>query len=212
MRRVPGRSALYHILWLGFGAVLRLLFRWRVEGGENLPDDGPVLLCINHRSYWDPPVVGCAVHRRIHFMAKEELFRLPVLKWVLPRVGAFPVRRGPGDRRSLRRALELLQKGEVVAIFPEGGRSPNGRLQPGRAGAARLAMEPGVAVVPMAIDTDYKWFRPMRVRIGRPIDMAAYREKHWKGKELQEISSRVIMGAIAGLLPPERGGRPVETG
>lgn len=155
-----------------------VLLRWRIEGADHLPSHGPVLLAINHLSALDPLLGGSAVRRKVHFMAKEELFRSKFLAAVLRRLGAFPVRRGESDRQALRQAVRLLEQGEVVGIFPEGTRSPDGRLQQAQTGLAFLAQRTGAVVVPMAILGTRDLFshrtrssRPAGVRIvvGEPL-------------------------------------------
>lgn len=169
------------LYWVARGiirALGRLFLRWEIEGLENLPRTGPVLLAINHISALDPLLGGAAVNRKVHFMAKAELFRSAPLRALLRQLGAFPVRRGEADRNAIRQALALLKAGEVVGIFPEGTRSPDGRLQQAQTGIALLARRAGAAVVPMAIAGSGgilpkgRWLpRPARVRvvIGPPI-------------------------------------------
>lgn len=150
-------------------AVLKVLFFWRVEGREHIPPEGPVLLCCNHLSAWDPPVVGCAATRQVYFMAKRELWRIPVLRTVITALGAYPVDRDRVDISTVRRSLQILEQGGTLGLFPEGTRSRTGRLGPLRSGAAKLALRTGAAVVPMAIIGPYRWFRPLYVRIGKPL-------------------------------------------
>lgn len=192
---------IYRISRLLLLTLIRLVFRWRVEGSENIPRQGPVILCANHRSYWDPPVMGSAATRQVHFMAKEELLRVPLLGGWMRAVGVVSLKRGSGDLGSLRRALDLLKEGKVIGIFPEGTRSRSGELLPAHPGVAYLAMMAGAPVVPMAICGDYRPFSTVRVRIGRPLDFASYRKR---GKpsaaELGDLANRVIMSGIRELL------------
>src|SRR5690606_19200271 len=104
-RAVPGQRRLSVLYAIGKGlyrALFRLVFRYSVLGFEHVPETGGVLLVANHASYLDPPLVGCAVRRPVYFMAKAELFKIPVLSWALPRVRAFPVQRGGADRAAVR--------------------------------------------------------------------------------------------------------------
>lgn len=95
--------------------------RWKVEGAEYLPEQGPVVVAANHFSYWDPIVLACALDRKVHFMAKSNLFTYPVLGFLIKNLGAFPVnRQKKADRASLKKALQILDEGNVVGIFPEG--------------------------------------------------------------------------------------------
>jgi len=176
-----------------FRIIFRVVFRWRVSGREHLPTAGPYLLCANHTSWWDPPLVGSIVDPRVYFMAKEELFRVPVLGPVIRAWGAYPVKRHRADRKALRRSLELLEEGKVLGIFAEGTRSRNGRLQKAEGGAAWLAQRSGAPVVPIGIAAPYRPFKPLQVRIGPPFRLE-------QEGDLAE-ASETIMRAIASLLP-----------
>lgn len=196
---------LYRSAAVFFQLVFSVLYRWDVRGREHVPAEGPVLICANHIAWWDPPLVGTAMPRPVFFMAKEELFRYPVLGTLLPRVGAFPVRRGTADRRALKTALEHLAQGRAVGIFPEGTRSRDGRLLPAEPGAALLAVRSRAPVVPVAICGPYRPFRPIRVRIGEPFALTEYYDRRLSNDVLLEAGAR-IMERIQRLLPPEAGG------
>ncbi|MFD1206464.1 MULTISPECIES: lysophospholipid acyltransferase family protein [Sporosarcina] len=172
------------------------LYRIKVIGKENFPKEGGVLLCTNHIDNLDPPVVGITCPRTVHFMAKEELFNMPILKTILPKVNAFPVKRGMSDREALRTALKLLRGGEVVGLFPEGTRSKTGELGKGLSGAGFFALKGDAAVVPCAIIGPYKPFKRLRVVYGKPIDMTPYRERRASADEV----TAVIMDEIRKLL------------
>lgn len=152
------------------------VFRTYVEGQENLPTDGAAILCCSHRSNFDPVVVGLAVPRPLRFMAKAELFRIPLFRSLIRALGAFPIHRGIGDRQALQRAENLLREGELLLIFPEGTRLRSGRV-PGRfqSGAVRLALRAGVPIVPAAILNEGKTrlFRRKTVRFGEPVTASA---------------------------------------
>ena len=211
---MPGgrlRGMLYHL----FKALLSLLFfffnRWQVEGRENVPRRGGVILASNHTSYADPPVAGTASPRSVFFMAKSELFRMPLLGTLLPLIQAFPVRRGRPDRRALRQTLKLLEKGKVVGIFPEGKRSHNGRLQAPELGAAMVALMSGAPVVPMAlIGTDRllplhsPLIRPAKVivRFGRAQRFLPGSDGRISRERLEQAGAEIMEG-IRRLLPEE---------
>ncbi|MGK7378271.1 lysophospholipid acyltransferase family protein [Planococcus sp. 1R117A] len=168
------------------------LYRFEVIGIENFPKEGGVLLCSNHIHALDPPVVGMTAPRTVHFMAKEELFKLPILGPILPKVNAFPVKRGMSDREALRTALKVLKSGEVVGLFPEGTRSTDGVLKKGLSGAGFFALRGNADVVPCAIIGPYKTFRKVRVVYGEPIQMAPFRERKASAEEVTEmIMSRI---------------------
>ncbi len=190
--------------------LLRLFTRFHVEGLENVPKSGPVLLVSNHLNLIDPPVLGALLPRRITFMAKEELFRVPIVGWVVRWYGAFAVRRGQPDREALRRATAVLNGGGVVGMFPEGTRSKTGKMNKGYSGAALVAVLAKATILPVAITgTDLVrspfslLTRPvMKVRVGRPFLLERGREE----KADLEAMTRQMMGRVAALLPEERRG------
>ncbi|HOB88057.1 MAG TPA: lysophospholipid acyltransferase family protein [Bacillota bacterium] len=158
--------------------LMRIAFRMQVEGKESVPSQGGVILAANHLSGLDPIVVGCALDRRVRFMAKHELFDNPILGFLIRSLGAFPVRRGKDDKDAFRTALEVLRSGEVLGIFPEGTRSAEGRLQKAYSGAAVLAEKTGAYLVPVGIIGTDKIMRKgaflpkagrVIVRFGEPI-------------------------------------------
>lgn len=171
-------------------------YRIKVIGKENFPKEGGVLLCSNHIDNLDPPVVGITCPRPVHFMAKEELFEMPILKGLIPKLNAFPVKRGMSDRKAMRKALSLLKEGRVVGLFPEGTRSKDGELQEGLAGAGFFALRGNADVMPCAIIGPYKPLRPLKVVYGKPIDMTPYREQ----KASPEEVTKMIMDEIRKLI------------
>lgn len=146
-----------------------LRYGWRVEGREHIPAEGPVILVANHISYLDPPLLGAAVHRPVHFMAKAELFRNRIIAKILRRFNAFPVERGTPDRQAIRRSLEVLSEGNVLVMFPEGTRSRTGELLPGQNGVALLALRTRATVIPAGIAGTSKEDRRLHPPGGRPI-------------------------------------------
>ena len=122
-----------------------------VIGAENVPKDGPVLMVSNHVSYLDPCMIGDASPRRVVFMGKAELFKNPILNWLLRGVYGIPVKRGEPDTAAFRAVLARLKEGRLVCIFPEGTRSPNGELQEAEAGAGVFATRTGCPVVPVFV-------------------------------------------------------------
>ena len=180
----------WFLRWIALGPVLRVLFRPEVEGLENVPEEGPAILASNHLSYTDWVFMPLTLHRKVTFVAKAEYFTTPGLKgWVQKHffrsAGQVPIDRTSGDAAAgaLKAAKKVLASGDLFGIYPEGTRSHDGRLYRGRTGVARLAIETGVPVVPVAVvGTDIvappgkkfgRWTRP-RVRFGRPLDFSRY--------------------------------------
>lgn len=177
--------------------VLNALGGLYVQGEDNIPASGQVLCVANHVSYLDPVGIGDACTRRVVFMAKSQLFKVPVLGSLLRGVDAFPVRRGEADRVAFRNTLDMLAEGRVVCIFPEGKRSPDGALQPAEAGAAVFAMKTSCPVVPVYVsgtnemlDRRGKLHRGrVTVAFGKPFTIAR--------KTDRDDAARQLMAAIA---------------
>lgn len=167
--------------------VLKPIYRFEVIGQENIPKEGPVILCSNHISNMDPVTLGITCPRPISFMAKEEIFKVPGLKQIVKALYAFPVKRGKGDRAALRTGLQILREGNVFGIFPEGTRNKSGELGKGLSGVGFFALKTDAAVVPCAIIGPYKPFRKVRVVYGKPIDMQKLKEKKVSAKKATEV-------------------------
>lgn len=150
---------------------------------ENIPAEGPVCIMPNHVSYLDPPVTGAMIKRKVYFMAKAELFKVPVLGPMIRSFGAFPVTRGVADRRALARAMELMRAGEVVNIFPEGRRSKDGKIGEANKGSIDLALKCNAKIVPALILGTEKCFsalnpglhkNPIKIIYGKPLEPEKY--------------------------------------
>ena len=151
------------------GAVLGTVTGWEVKGREHVPRTGGFVLASNHISFWDPPLVGSALPREVHFLAKEELFSNPLFGWLIRSYNAIPIRRGMVDLSGMARAVETLRRGEAMLMFPEGSRMRDGELHPARPGVGMMAVNGEVPVVPCYIsgsDRPGRWLtRAVRVRI-----------------------------------------------
>ena len=149
---------------------MRLIWRAKAAGTENVPATGHVIIACNHVSYLDPPGMGCFSPRRISFMAKKELFEIPILGPLIAAVGAYPVDRHGSAKAAIKRSLEVLQAGGTVGIFPEGTRNRDGSIKP-QTGVALLASLAGAPVVPAHIagsDRASK-FPQIKVAFGPPL-------------------------------------------
>ena len=184
---------LYNIICGAFIQLFRFVYRWQIEGRENLPSEGPVIICSNHISWLDPPLMGCiAWPRHVHIMAKEELFRIPVFGSIIKRVKAFPVKRDSADRRAIKTAIDIVKNGEIVGLFPEGTRSRTKDLLPPQPGVGLITHKSGAPVVPVAIMGPYKLFRPIRVRIGKPLDFSEYYGEKARSELLEKIAASIM--------------------
>ncbi len=194
----------YQIVRAFLLVIVKMLYRIKIHGKENIPGRKPFIICSNHLSWWDPVVIGTTVpgSYRIHFMAKKELFNNFIFSYLLRKACAFPLNRKDADYAAIRKAYQLLENRQVLGLFPEGSRSKNGTLQKPYNGAALIAVRSGVPVLPVAIAGPYRLFRPLHVFIGPPFALPPlnYNHKEEKKAQLEEMS-RLIMGQIRSLLP-----------
>lgn len=167
--------------------IFKPLYRIEAIGAENFPKEGGVLLCSNHISNFDPIVVGIMIKRDVYYMAKEELFDLPLFGKIVEMCRAFPVKRGMSDREALRKGLKVLKEGHVLGLFPEGTRSKTGELGKGLAGAGFFALKSDAAVVPCAVIGPYKSFRKLKMVYGKPIDMVELRKTRASAEQVTEL-------------------------
>ena len=199
-------KVLYIFVRLFFAIYLKVFFRLKVHGFEHIPTRTPFIVCSNHISWLDPVTVGASVPAsyRIHYMAKKELFNNSVIAYILKKVGAFPLNRKDADYAAIRRAYQLLQRGQVLGLFPEGSRSKNGKLQKAFKGSALIAVRSGVPILPIGISGPYRLFKPLNVFIGPPFVLSPldYENKEEKNAQLEEMSSQ-IMKQIRHLLPEQ---------
>jgi 1-acyl-sn-glycerol-3-phosphate acyltransferase len=207
------RLWLWNLLFPPVRTIVLALIHVRVEGRENLPASGPYILVSNHINWKDPPLISIALDRSVRYMAKIQAFSYPVLGYILRATGAFPVRRGEGDRRAIVTALRVLAAGQILGFFPEGHRSESGALLRGKPGVGFLASRAGdVPLVPIAmIGTKQPLLRLIFgghavLRVGRPFRLGELSadERH-DGQAVTDA----VMRRIAALLPPEmRGAYP----
>ncbi len=162
-------AGVYALCKFGSWAYLRVLRRFRVVGAELVPAAGPLIIACNHVSYLDPPTLGAACPRPVLYMAKVELFRIPVLGPLIRALGAFPVDRSRGDVAAIKAAARVLQAGAVFGIFPEGGRNPE-RTKQAQMGVALLASLSGAPVIPAYVSgTAAGRLAPVTVTFGEPL-------------------------------------------
>lgn len=189
----------YYVL----GAILRIIHPTTVEGLEKLPRSG-VLLCPNHSSNWDPVLLGTClpVNYRLHAMAKEELFKNPILSWILRKLGGFPVSRGNNDINAVKTAIQVLKSGDNLLIFLEGTVIRNGigaadgLPAHAKSGAAMIGVRTGAKLVPVFVDGEKKLFHRTRIIFGDPYE-PVYTGRHGTSDEMQKIADDLLREAYA---------------
>ncbi|MEM7759899.1 MAG: lysophospholipid acyltransferase family protein, partial [Cyanobacteria bacterium P01_A01_bin.40] len=170
----------YHLLkWLVVSPLLHTYFRIKIHGAEHVPKQGGLIAVSNHASYFDPPILSNCVGRPVAFMAKEELFEIPILQQGIKLYGAYPVKRSTGDRAALRAAINALDSGWVAAVFLQGTRSADAKITDPKLGAAWIAAKAQVPLLPVSLwgtenilskGSSFPIPTPLTVRIGSIIN------------------------------------------
>jgi 1-acyl-sn-glycerol-3-phosphate acyltransferase len=179
-----------------------ILTGWDIRGRHHLPKRGGVIVAANHISFWDPLLIGAAVPREMHYLARDEFFGVPVFGSLIRAFNAIPIRRGVADLSGMSRAMDQLRQGAALLMFPEGGRMRDGELHPARPGVGMMAVSADVPIVPCCItgsDAPGKWwYRGTRVRLwfgpARPWqDLAGRDSDLTPGRALyQEVGEQVM--------------------
>ncbi len=189
--------------------VFRILFRGRVSGRQNVPTSGSLVVVANHGSHLDPPLLGHALGRPVAFMAKEELFRVPLLGPFISALAAYPVKRGASDREAIRTATARLNEGWATGVFLDGTRQTDGRINDPMPGAALLAARSGSPLLPVAIINSHRALGtgqsmprlvPIQLRIGEPVPPPASRRKPDLEATTRELQRRINALLDQGLL------------
>ena len=201
-------SAYYSAVRFLAEGFLASITRWEVTGRDRIPREGGLIVASNHISFWDPPLVGSACRREMYFLAKEELFRTPVLGPAIRSVHAIPIRRGVADLSGMGRAIEVLKRGGALLMFPEGSRMRDGELHPARPGVGMMAVNADVPIVPCYISGSNRpgkwWNHGARVRIAfgvaRPWrDLVDPETDLTPGRALYQSVGDAVMREIAAL-------------
>lgn len=185
---------LYKVLIWVFNVFFKIFYDVKIYGAENIPSNGPYIICSNHTSWFDPPLVGCVFSKnRLCFMAKEELFRIFILGHIIKKLYAFPVKRNTADRAAIRRALQVLDQGDILALFPEGTRIRTKELGKPHHGAALIALKSEKPIIPVFIKWPPHILKPVKVGIGSLI---YFKEEGKIKSEILEKASKRIMEEI----------------
>lgn len=199
LRLKKSNGIIYNTVLTLLWPVFKLLYRFDVEGGENIPRDGKCIICPNHTSNADPILLGLSNGRKLFFMAKVELFKNKFMASILKFFGAFPVDRGNSDTTAIKTATQVLENNEPLVIFIEGTRSKTGELLRPKSGAAMLALKTNTPIIPVFIGPQgggrVKILKKIQVRIGFPLDPNILGLETGAPKEFRN-ASRTVMEKI----------------
>lgn len=189
------RNKFYEFMWTVARPIVLLFHPIDVKGLENLPDE-PVLLCANHSSLWDPILIIVALSKcaKLRIMAKEQLFRIPVVSAVIRRMGAFPVNRGHSDISAVKTSIQSLKDGFHLLVFPEGTRVKEPGKAPVKGGVAMIAIRSGVKLLPVFVGTTKKLFRRVPIIFGKPF-APVYTGRKGTAEEYQANADEVMRQA-----------------
>ncbi|MBI5574539.1 MAG: 1-acyl-sn-glycerol-3-phosphate acyltransferase [Elusimicrobia bacterium] len=164
-------NCLYWLGWLISKIIFSTVYRREITGLGNLPKNGSYIIVANHQSHADPPIIGSCISKPIYFIAKKELFEVPIIGWIIKHTNAFPVDRAIADIGALKNALKILQSDNVLLIFPEGTRYRPGKIRKLKKGAAMLSVATNSPVVPVAVINSDKLsgFKKIKVKFGLPM-------------------------------------------
>lgn len=172
--------------------IFRLLYNVQVEGAENLPKTGPLIICANHTSAIDPIILAISMpYKKIYSMAKAELFKNKLFAYLLDKIYVFPVKRGEADLKSIKTSLKVLKDGQIMGIFPEGTRNRSGEVK-AEPGVAMIAVKAHSQVLPVAIVSNYKLFNRTWVKIGKPIALEQYYDQKLQNEDYHNISIEIM--------------------
>lgn len=174
---------------------IAVFFKVEVKGMDYVPKKDAAIVCSNHISNFDPVFLAAFLNRMPRYLAKKELFEIPVLSWLVKKLKAIPVDRNSADMKAFKSAMEYLKNGELLGIFAQGTRVKEGEMKGAKAGVALFAVKSNAPVIPVCITGNYKLFSKITINFGLPVKFEEYKNKKLKTKELEEIAE-IIMGKI----------------
>lgn len=170
----------------------KVVHRVKIEGRENIPKEGAIIFCGNHRTFLDPPLIKVTARREAHFLAKEELYKNPFLSFLGWIFEAIPVKRDSKDINAIKSSLKYLKKGECIALFPEGTRNGLAKGEKVKDGAAFFAIRSGAKVMPVGISGKTGAFSKVTIRYGKLLDYHQYKKAENEKQALEEVTEDIM--------------------
>ena len=190
-------SKFYSFIYNSLSAIIKKLYRVEIIGAENEPEEGPFIVCANHLSNHDVVLLAASLKHQVRYLAKAELFKIPLLKQLITALGAFPVDRKKGDVAAIKKMIQLVENGEVIGIFPQGHRYP--RIHPSETsvkhGAGLVACKTKATILPVAIENKKMkvgFFRKTTLKIGKPIEFSSFGEIESNKSGYEQVTSEVF--------------------
>ena len=181
------KDFIYQCIRLLLLAIFKIFFRIKVKGKENMPDQDGLIVMSNHISAYDPPLLAAVFPRPVRFMAKKELFENPIIRIALFLNGSFPVDRSKNDITAVKKALAVIKEQEVLGLFPEGTRHPEGKLGNPKAGSVMLAIKSGAPILPVGIK-NIKTKGRITINIGKPFTLEQFAKKRLSKEERKKAA------------------------
>lgn len=177
---------------------MKISFRIKMIGKENIPKEGACIICSNHKSYFDPPMLVAFNKRHVTMIAKKDLLKNPIMAWLCKVFGAFMVERDGKDIEAVKQSLRILKNGEILGIFPEGTRNGMAKGEKVKNGAVLMAIKSGAPIIPAGIKGDYKLFRRVTMTYGEPIYYDKSKINQQDKEEIDKLTEE-LMNTIIGL-------------
>jgi 1-acyl-sn-glycerol-3-phosphate acyltransferase len=180
-----------------------LFFRIEIKGLDNVPKSEGILVCPNHYTNWDPLLVGITFPRKVRFLAKHDVFKIPVIGYLLKKAGMIPVKRGEADINAIKTTIKALKENQAIGLFPEGTRIKGGELGKANPGVAMFSIKSGKSVLPVLVSGNYKLFSKLKVTVGEPINFNEHKKDKMTNDDYLEIS-QIVMDKIRELKMEDR--------